>query len=116
MLEKVGCRTGQVRVPWMHALCEQKEPPPQSVSMAHCAGETPPTQPAAPSTAMRTRGPMQPAIVAGFNSWRSEPAGAQHDPDPRLLELGGPLDSASDAQLESVADPDADERASGERE
>src|SRR3954471_23343950 len=103
MLEKVGCRTGQVRVPSMQAPCAQKEAPPQSASMAHCAGETPPTQPRAPSTAMRMRGPMKRAIVAGCKSPRSEPAGAQHDPDARLLELGRALDAAGEAQLEAVA-------------
>ena len=44
MLEKVGCRAGQVRVPAWQVPAAQK-PPGQSVSIAHSSGEVPPMQP-----------------------------------------------------------------------
>jgi hypothetical protein len=51
MLEKVGCKSGQVRVPWKQEPAEQNAAGPQSESMAQAAGVTLPRQAIIPAAA-----------------------------------------------------------------
>ena len=55
MLENVGVRIGQLRVPSMQAPLAQNADAPQSASMAHCTGLTPPMQANAPAATMSAR-------------------------------------------------------------
>src|SRR5437899_11009359 len=55
MLENVGVRIGQLRVPSMQAPLAQNADAPQSASMAHCTGLTPPMQANAAAATMSAR-------------------------------------------------------------
>ena len=67
MLEKLGCSLGHERVPSRQLPWKQKALAPQSESMAHCTGVTPPTQPSSANTKMSARGGTE-AILIGSHS------------------------------------------------